>query len=138
MFECLCGFAPFCSDTAQETYYKVMHYTTYLQIPEDTYVSPDAEAVIRGLMSEQSKRLTIEQLKQHRFFRDVDFHNIRHQKAPMIPELTSMTDTRHFHTEDIVIEDEKDDFSHPQDHKDLAFVGFTFKRFDYLTVKNAI
>eukprot|EP00834_Sanchytrium_tribonematis_P002315 NODE_68_length_25399_cov_0.885771.p15 type:complete len:137 gc:universal NODE_68_length_25399_cov_0.885771:5095-5505(+) len=136
MFECLCGYAPFCSDSAQETYYKVTHYQTYLQIPEDVYVSPDAERIIFALMSDVDQRMTIEQLKQDKFFRDIDFKSIRSTKPPNIPELDSITDTRHFHVEDISPDDEEE--HNEIEHKDLAFVGFTFKRFDYLTVKNVL
>ncbi len=136
MFECLCGFAPFCSDSVQETYYKVTQYPTYLVIPDDIYVSPEAEAVIFGLMTSAEKRLDVTQLKSNKFFRQVDFDSLRQKKAPHIPELDSMTDTRHFNVDDIVIDEEDD--QHVVEHKDLAFVGFTFKRFDYLTVKNVL
>ena len=136
MFECLCGFAPFCSDSAQETYLKVTQYQTYLQIPEDVYISPEAEAVIFGLMCDAENRMTIAQLKTNKFFGDVDFTQIRQTKAPHVPELDSMTDTRHFNVDEIVIDD--DDDQYVVEHKDLAFVGFTFKRFDYLTVKNVL
>ena len=84
-------------------------------------------------------------IKQHPFFRGVDFATLRQSKAPFVPELKSITDTSHFPTDEIAdisknlmdtkISTVSDTFAQK---KDLAFVGYTFKKFDYLTKKNAL
>lgn len=47
-FECLVGWAPFCSENPSDTYKKIIEWPTFLQFPEEVYVSPDVESVIRG------------------------------------------------------------------------------------------
>lgn len=85
-------------------------------------------------------------LKLNPFFHGINFSNIRNEKAPFIPELKSITDTSYFPIDDLAN-------AHPLDavaesagemtldeggKKDLAFVGYTFKKFDMLTRRNAL
>lgn len=75
--------------------------------------------------------------------------------SPHVPQLKSITDTSYFPVEGELGSlseihqhsypeeqdgrnsmDEDDEFD--QQQKDLAFVGYTYKRFDYLTRKNAL
>lgn len=50
MYECLVGYAPFCSmdNNPRETYQKIMNWKTSLVFPDDVYLSPEAEGLIRG------------------------------------------------------------------------------------------
>lgn len=48
MFECLCGYPPFCSENAHDTYRKILAWRETLQFPEDIHLSPEAEDMIRG------------------------------------------------------------------------------------------
>lgn len=92
-----------------------------------------------------------QKLKAHPFFKGVNFNTLREQDGPFVPQLKSITDTSYFPT------DELQDVQHdplPKDKlqqgggqldmntmmqkKDLAFVGYTFKKFDQLTRKNAL
>lgn len=47
MFECLCGYPPFCSDNPHETYRKIMNWRETLVFPEDQPISREAEDLIR-------------------------------------------------------------------------------------------
>lgn len=47
MFECLVGYPPFCSETAHETYRKILNWREHLIIPDDVHVSREAEDLIR-------------------------------------------------------------------------------------------
>lgn len=85
-------------------------------------------------------------IKTHPFFRGVDFSALRSIRAPFVPHLTSITDTSYFPTEDLagVPQDVMMvDTDHPGGaggsgtvgsaggaSKDLAFVGYTFKRWE--------
>lgn len=81
---------------------------------------------------------------------------MRQYDAPHIPELRSITDTSYFPTDELdQVPDQPsaprkpiairlanpDSASHAETsgmgQKDLAFIGYTYKRFDYLTRKNA-
>jgi serine/threonine protein kinase len=49
-FECLVGYAPFCSENPGDTYKKIIDWPNYLFFPEEVYISPDAENLIRRLV----------------------------------------------------------------------------------------
>ncbi|KAG0230363.1 Serine/threonine-protein kinase [Actinomortierella wolfii] len=146
MFECLVGYPPFCSENAHETYRKIMNWRETLYFPEDVHLSPEAEDLIRSLICAPEMRLgrhSVHEIMSHPFFHGVDWANIRRMESPFVPQLTSITDTSYFPIEDLEKVPE-----HPEQHdyvpaedskqKDLAFVGYTFKRFESLTKRNAL
>ncbi|KAG9286206.1 hypothetical protein G9A89_014192 [Geosiphon pyriformis] len=153
MFECLVGYPPFCSENAHETYKKIIHWQDQFYFPEDVQLSPEAENLIRRLICGREQRLGrrrddgrsgADEIKMHPFFAGVNWDIIRDHAAPFIPVLTSITDTSYFPTEDLEkIPDqpptvERSQLNGPNEYnqKDLAFVGYTFKRFEDLTSKN--
>lgn len=146
MFEMLIGYPPFCSDSNQETYKKIVNWKDSLLFPDDVHISSDAEHLIRRLLCNAEQRLGrhgAEEIKSHPFFKGVDWDNIRKMESPFRPELKSMTDTSYFPTEDLAdipdIENmDLEDGNTIGIQKDLAFVGYTFKRFDALARREAI
>ncbi|CCH60532.1 hypothetical protein TBLA_0D00220 [Henningerozyma blattae CBS 6284] len=161
MYECLIGWPPFCSETPQETYRKIMNFEQTLQFPDDIHISYEAEDLIRRLLTHSDQRLGRhggpDEIKSHPFFRGVDWNSIRQVEAPYIPKLSSITDTRFFPTDEL--ENVPDSPAMAQAAKqreqmlkqgnnsnngnratkeDLPFIGYTYSRFDYLTRKNAI
>ncbi|CAG8464919.1 3194_t:CDS:10 [Ambispora leptoticha] len=144
MFECLVGYPPFCSENAHETYRKIINWRDQLYFPDDVHLSPEAEDLIRRLICAPEQRLGRshggEEIKCHPFFAGVNWDTIRSIAAPFVPVLKSITDTSYFPTEDLDKIPEQPPISdHSQfNQKDLAFVGYTFKRFDDLTRKNAL
>lgn len=82
------------------------------------------------------------EIKAHPFFRGIDWTHLRQMRAPFIPELRSITDTSHFPMEEL--KNIPTQFPTPMDlgtmakQKDLAFIGYTFKRFDHLSRRNAL
>jgi protein-serine/threonine kinase len=132
MFECLVGYPPFCSETTHETYQKIIHWQYHLVIPEDVHLSREAEDMIRRLITSADRRLSIEQIKNHPFFYGVDWSAIRQIDAPFVPRLRSITDTSYFPVEDLDQAGTTDDTAGADasdSSKDLAFLGYTFKRF---------
>ncbi|KAJ1536608.1 Serine/threonine-protein kinase, partial [Nowakowskiella sp. JEL0078] len=145
MFECLIGYPPFCSDSAHDTYRKIISWRQHLFIPDDIHLSFEAEDLMKGLLCDASERLDINGIKKHPFFRGIDWVNLRKIRAPFVPHLKSITDTTYFPTEDlaevpgIIHVDDTQSFSggHLRNpNKDLAFVGYTFKRWE--TIRNDI
>jgi protein-serine/threonine kinase len=47
-FECLVGYAPFCSEDPTDTYRKIIEWPTYLIFPEELFISTEGEHLIRG------------------------------------------------------------------------------------------
>ncbi|KAI0053526.1 AGC/NDR protein kinase [Auriscalpium vulgare] len=130
MFECLVGYPPFCSETTHETYQKIIHWQYNLVIPDDVHLSREAEDIVRRLITSADRRLKIDQIKSHPFFYGVDWAAIRQIDAPFVPRLRSITDTSYFPTDEL---EQGPEETGPGDltdaSKDLAFLGYTFKRF---------
>ncbi|KAI9104523.1 serine/threonine protein kinase [Phlyctochytrium arcticum] len=145
MFECLVGYPPFCSENPHETYRKIINWRDHLYVPDDVHLSREAEDLIRCLLCDADQRLTAAHIRAHPFFRGVDWTNIRRTRAPFIPQLKSITDTSYFPTEDLAGVPQQVGASAAAGQaldnmmtgtadfgpgKDLAFVGYTFKRWE--------
>lgn len=145
MFEMLVGYPPFCSDSPQETYRKIINYRHTLRFPEDTYVSPEARDLILRFCCDQKDRIGakggVDEIKEHPFFRGLDWNTLRNQEAPIIPETRDPTDCRYFDDfdESAFHEDPKANSAVPnslqhiageaalQDEDSSNWVGFTFR-----------
>ena len=142
-----------------------MNWRETLIFPEDQPISREAEDLIRRLICDPEGRLGRngpDEIKQHPFFYGINWEQIRNERSPHIPQLRSITDTSYFPTEELdAVPDAVDNQGKYQTtsrifnylpsfsclgystdtvnaQKDLAFVGYTFKRFDYLTRKNVL
>ncbi|KAF8924700.1 Serine/threonine-protein kinase, partial [Dissophora ornata] len=147
MFECLVGYPPFCSEDTRETYHKILNWREQLYFPEDVHLTVEAEDLIRRLICAPETRLgrnSVQEIMSHPFFHGVDWEKIRQMDSPFVPVLTSITDTSYFPTEDLEktaeLSDQHDYGGTGDDskQKDLAFVGYTFKRFESLTKRDAL
>ena len=154
MFECLAGFPPFCAESNQETYRKILNWPHSLQFPDNVHISTEAEHLIRKFLCDADRRIGrygSDEIKAHPFFRGIDWENIRKQPAVFVPELVSLTDTRYFPTEELngisrdiqLMGNEQliidiDETGSITRKKDLVFVGYTFKKFDNLTRKHEV
>ncbi|KAI9634344.1 putative serine/threonine-protein kinase orb6 [Dioszegia hungarica] len=134
MFECLVGYPPFCSENAHDVYRKIIEWRSHLFFPDDVHLSREAEDLIRRMLCEADRRYTVEQLKAHPFFYGVDWATIRDIDAPFVPHLRSITDTSYFPTDEL---DQASEMptgpeSGADAKKDLAFLGYTFRRYEML------
>jgi protein-serine/threonine kinase len=86
-----------------------------------------------------------QEIKQHSFFRGVEFDSLRRIRAPFEPRLTSAIDTTYFPTDEIDQTDNATLLKAQQAARNnsqvaaqqeespemsLPFIGYTFKRFD--------
>ncbi|PSS20138.1 hypothetical protein M430DRAFT_138323 [Amorphotheca resinae ATCC 22711] len=147
MFECQVGWPPFCAEDAHDTYRKIVNWRQTLYFPEDVQLGPEAENLIRSLVCNTENRLGrggADEIKNHKFFRGVEFDTLRRIRAPFEPKLSSNVDTTYFPTDEI---DQTDNATHlkaaaaaaaanGQSRNDdapemsLPFIGYTFKRFE--------
>ena len=94
-------------------------------------------------MNDVSLRYTSERIRSHPFFRGLDWNLLRTYAPPFVPQLKSITDTSYFSMEDMDgvsqalstapmadAGDTMDLYRNP--NKDLAFVGYTYKRWETL------
>ncbi|KAJ3721190.1 kinase-like protein [Lentinula raphanica] len=129
-FECLVGYAPFCSDNPGDTYKKIIDWPNYLCFPEEVFISPEGEDLIRSMMTWAQNRLTVTQIKSHPFFYGADWSSLRLIEPPFVPRLQSSTDTAYFPTDEFGnMPDQLEQVEGISAEKDLAFINFTFKRF---------
>jgi len=96
MYECLVGYPPFYSDSAMQTCRKIVHYQRTLRIPPESGLTRDAKNLLFRLICAPKRRLGYEQIKQHSFFKDLPWHDLRSMDPPFIPELADDVDTRNF------------------------------------------
>ncbi|KAH9447565.1 hypothetical protein MJO28_011082 [Puccinia striiformis f. sp. tritici] len=134
MFECLVGYPPFCSPSAHETYRKIIDWRHELYFPDDVHLSRESEDLIRRLITSADHRLGkkgAEEIKEHVFFSGVDWSTIRNIEAPFVPHLKSVTDTSYFPTDDLGdVPNEPVGADTDSGSKDLAFLGYTFRRYE--------
>ncbi|RCN53772.1 kinase domain protein [Ancylostoma caninum] len=143
LYEMLIGYPPFCSETPQETYRKVVNWQQTLVFPPEMPISVDAKTTIKRFCCEPERRMGhnggLEEIKQCIFFRRIDWNHIRERPAPIRVEVKSIDDTSNF-----------DDFpdvdlrwpvvTGPEKPEEQPghrgeFVDFTYKRFDGHTQK---
>ncbi|KAI0058793.1 kinase-like protein [Artomyces pyxidatus] len=130
MFECLVGYPPFVSEDASDTYKKIINWPQHLHFPEDVHLSRESEDLMRRLMAWADQRSPVEQVKTHPLFEGVNWETLRLLPAPRPPTLRSITDTSYFPTEEYADVPVQPEGAERLDaDKDLAFLGFTFKRF---------
>ena len=97
MFEMLLGYPPFIADSSTDTCLKIINWHETFHIPHDPPVSPAAKDLMRHLICDASSRYSsVEEVMAHPWFDGLDWENIRSTKAPVIPTLSSPTDTSNF------------------------------------------
>ncbi|KAJ7504350.1 kinase-like domain-containing protein [Mycena galericulata] len=130
-FECLVGYAPFCSENPSDTYKKIIDWPNYLFFPEEVFISREGEDLLRQMMTWADKRLTVNQIKTHPFFFGADWNALRHIEPPFVPHLQSSTAKSYFPTEEFGnVPEQMEQVEGISAEKNLAFLNFTFKRFN--------
>ncbi|TKC38010.1 hypothetical protein EI555_013018, partial [Monodon monoceros] len=114
MYEMLIGYPPFCSETPQETYKKVMNWKETLTFPPEVPISEKAKDLI-----------------------------LRERPAAISIEIKSIDDTSNFDEfpESDILKPTVATSNHPDTdykNKDWVFVNYTYKRFEGLTARGAI
>ncbi|XP_013162226.1 PREDICTED: serine/threonine-protein kinase tricorner isoform X1 [Papilio xuthus] len=140
MYEMLIGYPPFCSESPQETYRKVMSWRESLTFPPEIPISEDARETILRFCSEPDRRLGsqrgIEDVKSVNFFRGVDWSHVRERPAAITVDVRSIDDTSNFDDfPDVKLEIPAAPISQEGEvaYKDWVFINYTFKRFEGLT-----
>ncbi|KAF2661449.1 kinase-like protein [Lophiostoma macrostomum CBS 122681] len=144
MFECLIGWPPFCAEEPHDTYRKIVDWPRNLHFPPDQQLGQEAEDFIRRLICDAEHRLGrigaahgAHEIKQHPFFRGVQWDGLRRIRAPFEPKLQSNIDTQYFPIDEIDQNDNSaalraqtaaagDDVAAEMS---LPFIGYTYKRF---------
>ena len=95
----LVGYPPFGSDNPEHTIQKIHHWRKTLRIPDEPKLAPESKDIIRRLMCDAPNRLGvngIDEIKNHPFFKGIDWKNLRNTKAAFIPTLKNDYDVSRF------------------------------------------
>nr|XP_032660788.1 serine/threonine-protein kinase 38 [Chelonoidis abingdonii] len=146
MYEMLIGYPPFCSETPQETYKKVMNWKETLTFPPEVPISEKAKDLILRFCCEWEHRIGapgVEEIKGNPFFEGVDWEHIRERPAAISIEIKSIDDTSNFDEfpESDILKPTVATSNHPETdykNKDWVFINYTYKRFEGLTARGAI
>jgi len=130
MYECLVGYPPFYAEDPMSTCRKIVNWKKTLVFPVEAKLSPDAIDLIQSLICDSGKRLTFEQIKSHRWFRIIDWENMRKLKAPIQPKVISEVDTQNFDKFEDLQESTEEESAATRQEANSQFIGFTFKRVD--------
>jgi serine/threonine kinase 38 len=99
LFEMLVGYPPFFSDEPKKTCQKILHWRKTLVIPPEANLSISATDILTRLICDANDRLGkngAQEIKNHPFFRGVNWESIGQTTAPNIPQLSSETDVVNF------------------------------------------
>jgi len=101
LFEMLVGYPPFFSENPSDTCQKIVNWKKYFSIPVDANLSLEADNLIRKLVTVPETRLGVngaDEIKNHPFFKGIDWNKIKKTKSPFVPQLSSDWDTKYFDT----------------------------------------
>ena len=131
-FEMLCGYAPFYAKDTREVCHKILHWESYLEIPKRIKLSNEAVDLIKKLINYSNFRLGkngAEEIKNHPFFKGINWNNILNMKPPFIPILNNDYDVKYFEHFDYI-----EPFYPPENkykkRKNVEYLGYTFKNND--------
>ncbi|PIN88698.1 Serine/threonine-protein kinase 38-like [Aquarana catesbeiana] len=143
MYEMLIGYPPFCSETPQETYRKVMTWKETLVFPPEVPISEKSKDLILRFCNDAENRIGangIEEIKSHAFFEGVDWGHIRERPAAITIEIKSIDDTSNFDEfpESDILQPVPNTTEPDYKSKDWVFLNYTYKRFEGLTQRGSI
>ncbi|ADM10987.1 rho-associated coiled-coil containing protein kinase [Encephalitozoon intestinalis ATCC 50506] len=118
IYEMIYGTTPFYSDTLMETYRRI----TKVEFGFPFKVSPELTSLIKSLITTKDKRMKINEIKSHAFFKGIDWDRLKELKPPFVPEISGDSDTSHFVDTQFDPEKRKPDVKGNY----MPFVGFTF------------
>ncbi len=84
------GYPPFFSENPSDTCKKIVKWQKYFKIPNEVKISKEAESLIKKLIASADVRLGLsgaDEIKNHPFFKGLDWDKLPSMKAPFIPEV---------------------------------------------------
>ena len=102
-YQLLVGVCPFDSNITEEIYKEICE--NYKNIDFPFYISDSAIKLLKGLITDEDNRLTLNEIKKSEFFNDFNWDDLINKriKAPFIPKVKSNYDTKYFFIEDVDI-----------------------------------
>lgn len=102
-YEMVFGHTPFSHDEQKQTFFMIQNWQRYLVIPNQPSVSSDFLNLLGGLLCSQEKRLDVEGVLNHPFFKNDPLPLNR--EPPFVPELQNEKDTFYFPVNEVEKQD---------------------------------
>ena len=137
-FEMTVGYPPFYSDEPKVTCQKILNWKRNFKVPKEANLSKDAVDLIYKLVCDKDTRLGTngaQEIKNHPYFADVNWANLRTSRAPWVPIVKTDVDSDNFDKFE-EIEPFFPNIKKKYQKKDGNFIGFTYKRAD--KVRNSL
>ncbi|CBY23952.1 unnamed protein product [Oikopleura dioica] len=132
LFEMIIGQPPFAAQTPLQTQEMILAHTHTFQIPH-TCPCPRARALMQSWIVGEENRLSDPMLiRNHPFFAEINWQQLRYMTPPFIPTITGIEDTSNFDpVEPDMGPSPTENDADPNTHTlhQAAFVEFTFRRF---------
>lgn len=133
LFEMLLGYPPFCGKNPSTTLNNVLQFEKNFKIPNEPPLSPEAVDLMRRLITRADKRLGrngVQEIKNHPFFRGINWREIRNRPAPIIPKLSGDEDTRNFDKFEMTSQwaPVLNPNSAAQRNEGMLFIGYSYKK----------
>lgn len=99
LYELLVGRCPFIGHSAKELFNNISKCEIENNINFPPCVSESAKDLINKILTKEEFRLNIQQIKNHDFYKDINWDKIleKKEKAPFIPKVSSNDDTKYFY-----------------------------------------
>ncbi|RNE94930.1 serine/threonine protein kinase TbPK6 [Trypanosoma conorhini] len=132
LYEMLCGYPPFFSDSKTVTAKKIVRFKEYLGFPQEPdALSSDAVDLITHLIADPEERYGFEEILRHHFFDGVTVtDSIRHERAPFYVELSHARDRQYFEPAPDNAAIQQQPLVTVSREDQAVFVGFTSKLSD--------
>ncbi|KAJ5077649.1 serine/threonine protein kinase [Anaeramoeba ignava] len=141
LYEMLAGFPPFSGENDDETLANVLNFQYTLEYPQydegEEVMTDEAWDLIKKLLCAPEERLgrgSIDEIKNHSFFKEIEWDKLRESTPPFVPQVEDDADIVYFDTsyfEDSSIEvhtPKNDPKSFVLQSPKNEFSGFTFKK----------
>lgn len=136
LYEMVVGQPPFNANTPEETQMKVINWQSMLYFPESARLRTQTKDFILRLCCDQRQRLGchgIEEIKDHPYFRNIDWAELRRIEAPYVPRIKFPEDTSNFDAPDELMLNPSQAGTMTSNTLlkagEHAFFEFTFRRF---------
>jgi len=101
-YEMIVEKTPFHSENVFDTYEVIQNYSDdkrlmqVLEFPKDVRMTKNLKDLLNGLITKRSRRMDYDEITDHPFFNDINWHSLREQVPPIIPTLNGEDDTSNF------------------------------------------
>jgi len=136
LYEMVFGRPPFLSDTdnPRDTQYMILNWRDFLILngPMWNSLSPQCVDLIAKLCCDEKDRLGRNgafEIKNHVWFEDIDFTNLRKSRPEFVPKVEHPEDTSNFDTFEVKADEILRNADEMQSSYNPAFFDFTFRHF---------